>query len=1050
MRDVGPVTEAQLARLLHERLRPAAAGPSVAFDDVAAHHVDGEPIPVAEALARPYEPFAVGSAWGPRWGTTWFRLRGRVPEAWAARRVELRFEVGRAGDTGFGAEALVWRDGEPVQGLSPNHRGCVLANPAVGGEPVEVYVEAAANARPPWGAETWPLLDPDPGGPPLFTLARAELRAPDPQLTALLHDLRVLLEQLGALPPGPSRAQLWGTLATSARALDLDDLSGTAGAARDALKPAWVGAGGRIPHRVSAVGHAHLDTAWLWPLRETVRKCARTFSTALRLMERYPEYRFVCSQAVHLAWIKERYPTLWSELVARVAEGRFVPTGAMWVEPDCNVPSGESLVRQLVYGKRFFLDELGVETRGAWLPDTFGFSGSLPQILREAGVEWFMTQKLSWNQDNEMPHHSFEWEGIDGSRVFAHFPPADTYTGSASRAEVSASALRFKDADRASRSLYPFGFGDGGGGPTAPMLESLRRLGELEGLPEIAVEDPETFFAAARAETDDWPVWVGELYLETHRGTYTTHGDVKLANRRAEHQLRAAELWASAAYTPEAYPGAALEQAWKQVLLHQFHDILPGSGIHWVYEDSARDHAAVRTLLDDVVGTALRTIAAEVDTAGCERPVLVFNTATHPRGGLVALDVDSSEASALALVDSEGTISPLQVLDDETVVGAARVPGCGYARHDLRRVATPPPGELVVAPDRLANDRLDVRFDRDGLITSVYDRRAGREVIAAPERANRFQVHPDRPSFFDAWDIDRPTFDEVTDLTELASVEVVESGPLRAGVRFVRRFEGVEIDQTVTLEAGAARVEFHTKVDWHRTHELLKVAFPVAVHAPEATYEIQFGHLTRPTHESTSWDRAKFEVCAQQWADLTEGDYGVALLNDCKYGYDVRGHVLRLSLLRGPTWPDPQADRGRHHFTYALLPHTGDLRAGRVVEEARALNLGLEAVAVTPAAGRRPAAASFASIDAPGVQIEAVKHADRSPGTIIRLAEVWGRAVDTRLRVGTPIRSATRVDLLERDRGSLDVEDGSVPLRLRPFELCTVRVEPVDAPARSA
>ncbi len=955
----------------------------------------------------------------------------------------LHFEVGGAGSTGFGAESLVWRDGQPLQGLSPNHVECRVTRGAGPDEPVELYVEAAANPRPPFGAPVWPVLDPDPGGPTQFRLAAAELRLVDPALRAFGDDLRVLVDALRRVAglgagPGPAARRRCSTLPTRWTSTTWPGATrprGRSWTGRCRARRARAGTGS------SAVGHAHLDTAWLWPLRETVRKCARSFSTAVRLMEDYPEYRFACSQALHLAWVQDRYPSLFAAVRARVAAGQFEPTGSMWVEPDCNVPCGESLVRQLVYGKRFYLDEFGIETRGAWLPDTFGFSAALPQILRQAGVEWFMSQKLSWNQYDQLPHHSFWWEGIDGSRVFAHFPPSDTYGGQATARELRAGVERFRDHDRARRSLYPFGHSDGGGGPTAAMLESLARLPRVEGLPEVVLEGPEAFFAAAPLDSDRWPVWVGELYLELHRGTYTTHGDVKLANRRGEVGLRDAELWSTAAH-PAGDDGvpARLAAAWQTLLVHQFHDILPGSGIAWVYEDAARDQARVLTAAGEVTRAATAELAGTVDTEATTHPTVVFNATSHDRSGLVVLDVAADDAASLVAVDVDGTASPLQATADGSVVTAVRVPACGYARYDVV-AGRARAGLLEVDSDRLENEHLRVAFDRDGLIRSILDKRVGREVVAAGARANQLQLLDDHPNFFDAWDIDRFAFDQVTDVEALDQLDVVERGPLRAGLRIVRRFGSSRVEQRVSLAAGASRLEFETEVDWHESHQLLKVAFPVAVHAPTATYEIQFGHLPRPTHASTSWDFARFEVCAQQWADLSEGDYGVALLNDCKYGYDVQGHVLRLSLLRAPTWPDPTADRGHHRFTYALLPHPGDLRAGRVVEEARELNDPLTAVATPRHAGPRRAAASLVRVDQPGVLVEAVKCADRSPGVIVRLAEVWGRRTPARLALWSPVTAATRTDLLERDQEPLAVDDGVVPLSLHPFELVTVRLE---------
>ena len=547
MRPEDSIRVGRIVRVLHEFVRPRRRGPSVPLE-VAAFHVHGEPVTAAEAFAADYEPFAVGGAWGPAWDTTWFRLRGAVPPEWAGRQVALGFAIGGAGSTGFGAEALVWRDGRPVQGLSPNHREHLVATAALGGEAVEVFVEAAANPPSPFGTNPWPMLLAEPDGAPLFTLAQADLHVRDPEFEGFWHDFRVTVELLGELPEGEPRwARVCAGLERACNLLELPDISQSWRRAAPVLSELLAERPAPGTHAVAMIGHAHLDTAWLWPLRETVRKCARTFSTALDLMDRYPEYRFAVSQAQHLAWMRDRYPDLYERLKARIAEGRVEPTGSMWVEADCNIPSGESLVRQIVHGKRFYLDEFGIETSDVWLPDVFGYSAALPQIMRRAGIRWFLTQKLSWNQYNVLPHHSFFWEGIDGSRVFTHFPPADTYNGNVSVRELRFAVENFKDHDRASRSLYLFGWGDGGGGPTAEMLESARRLAETDGVPRLSIEGPRAFFSQAEAEAEaaDAPVWAGELYLELHRGTYTSQAATKLGNRRGEFALREAELWAA-------------------------------------------------------------------------------------------------------------------------------------------------------------------------------------------------------------------------------------------------------------------------------------------------------------------------------------------------------------------------------------------------------------------------------------------------------------------------------------------------------------------------
>jgi alpha-mannosidase len=1033
----------RITRVFGEFLRPRRQGARLPLD-VAAFHVHGEPVAVEVALAADYQPFSPGQAFGPAWDTTWFRLRGTVPADWAGRTVALGFAVGGAGEVGFGAESLVWREGRPVQGLSPNHRELRLLDPAAGGESVELFVETAANVPSPWGANPWPLLMAEPEGAPLFTLQKADLHVIDQEYEVFFHDFRVAMELLFELDEGtPRRARLLAGLERACDALALpevgDSWRAVAPAVRSLLEePAAPGA-----HRVSAVGHAHMDTAWLWPLRETVRKCARTFATVLALMDRYPEYRFMVSQAQHLAWMKEHYPDLWERMKTRIAEGRLEPTGSMWVEADCNIPSGESLVRQIVHGKRFYLDELGLETEDVWLPDVFGYSAALPQIMRLGGAKWFLTQKLSWNQYNDMPHHSFYWEGIDGSRVFTHFPPADTYGGQVSAHELRYSVANFRDHEHSNRSLYLFGWGDGGGGPTDVMLESARRLADSDGLPRLTMEGARDFFTQAEAEITDPAVWVGELYLEHHRGTYTTQGATKRGNRRGELALRDAELWATLAAGD--YPAAALHRAWETLLLHQFHDIIPGSGIHWVYEDTHRAHAQVLAAAEEAVDDALAALSARVPTAGLSRPVVVWNSLSHGRTDLVEVPLPEGAGAARG---PDGAVRPLQDLGGGRALLAATVPPVGHAAYDL--VAEAPDteaGALRVDTGGLENAWLRVEVDDRGLLTSVWDKAADRQVLAAP--GNLFQLHPDYPNFFDAWDIDAWYRQGAEDLVGLESVEVVEIGPLRAALRLVRRFGSSSVTQDLRLAAHGRWLEFDTTVEWHETNRLLKVAFPLAVHARWATYEIQYGHVERPTHENTNWEQARFEVVAHKWADVGEPGYGVALLNDCKYGHDVREGILRLTLLRSPRWPDPEADRGTHRFTYRLLPHAGDLREAGVVDAAYDLNVPLRARAVPPggaadAAGA--ATASHLSVDGPNAVVEVVKRADDGSGDVVlRIYEAWGSRGPVTLTLPFEVARAQVTDLLERALGPAEAEGRVVRTTLSPFQILTLRLTPVAA-----
>ncbi|MDR1146621.1 MAG: alpha-mannosidase [Verrucomicrobiales bacterium] len=1022
------------------------------------YEVRGEPVPAAAALRQGYRPFAAGDEWGATWDTAWFRARGQVPAEWRGREVVALVDLGFAGGEGFTAEALVWQDGQPTRALNVNRRDVPVAASAKGGERVEFFLEAGAN-RGSQLINDNELLLADYHGKPRFRFVSAELALFDRAAWQLYLDVKITFELLQALPADePRYGQLLRALNEAANRFDPAD-RGTVAAARAALKAVLARKNGGSAHRVSAIGHAHIDTAWLWPLRETIRKCARTFSTALRYMEEYPDYVFACSSAQQYAWMKEYYPRIYADMRAAAKRGQWEPIGSMWIEADCNLTSGESLVRQILHGKKFFQEEFECEPRDVWLPDVFGYCASMPQIMRQSGVKWFLTQKISWNQFNKFPHHTFWWEGIDGTRVFTHFPPADTYNARMTAAELRHGVKNFGEHDRARRSLFVYGHGDGGGGPTREMIEVARRAKDLDGLPKVALERVASFFPQALRDAQDLPVWIGELYFELHRGTYTTQARNKRGNRQGEFALREAEWFDALAVTlggatvsgrRRAVPHAVydvvarennpsrqrrLERAWKLLLLNQFHDIIPGSSINWVYQDSASDYVTISELCRQVLDETKPALALKIDTADCVKPLLVTNTLSHARNEVITLPDGTARrvhapALGYAVVDADADAAAFGYAVTAADADAAADSDHPVATVSVRQLA----GQIVVD-----NGLLQVTFDKHGLIASLRDLAADREVIAPGERGNLFQLFKDYPNNFDAWDLDLHYQEVGEDLVAADSVTVSERGPLRVTVSVARQFGQSAIRQDIIIRAGSRRVDFVTKVDWQESHKLLKVAFPVSIRSPRATYEIQYGHLERPTHYNTSWDLARFEVCAQKWADLSERDYGVALLNDCKYGHDIFGHTLRLSLLRAPSAPDPLADRGEHEFTYALLPHAGDIVSGRVVEEAYNLNVPLTVSALPKQKGALPASRSFFSIDRPGIVIEAVKNAEDGSGIIVRLYEAHGTRGPLTLTTTLPFTKAVTTDLLERTTGKVPFHDGQLTLTVRPFEIVTLK-----------
>ncbi|MEP7019088.1 MAG: glycoside hydrolase family 38 C-terminal domain-containing protein [Pseudonocardiales bacterium] len=998
MHDDHGLIEGRLARTL-QRIGDAVYSDRTPLE-LASWSVAGEPVPVADGLAAQYAPAAVGDRWGPPWGTTWFRLRGTVPHAWAGRTVEavldLGFDVLR---TGFHVEGLVYDPaGEPVKGLNPRSQWVRVGGPAAGGEPVELYVEAASNPLLLGGGgfdfRPSALGDPETSGDePMYRIVRADLAAFETEVWELQQDLEVLGQLEAELDL--SDARRWQILRAVERALDRLDVAAiadTAVAARAELAGVLAAPARASAHRISAVGHAHIDSAWLWPVREAVRKVARTTSNVTSLMADHPELIYAMSSAQQFAWLKEHRPEVYAKVAERVSEGRFIPVGGMWVESDTNMPGGEALARQFSHGKRFFLDEFGIETNEVWLPDSFGYTAALPQLIALSNSTWFLTQKISWNKTNRFPHHSFQWEGLDGTRIFTHFPPADTYGSEVSGAEVAHAARNFSDKGAAGSSLLPFGWGDGGGGPTREMLARAARLRDLDGSPTVQIESPADFFTRATAEYPDAPVWVGELYLEMHRGTYTSQAKTKQGNRRSEHLLREAELWCATATvrTGADYPYAALDRIWKLVLMQQFHDILPGSSINWVHREAVANYAAVAGELHDLIAAAQRALA------GTGSGQLVFNAAPHARDGVAAL-------------------------------GAA---------------AVPVPSLVAPVPDRggwlLENDLLRVRIDDRGLITSVLDLAAAREVLAPGSVGNLLQLHPDTPVLFDAWDIDKYYRNTSTDLVDASSVQAADGG-----VRVVRHFGDSTITQTITLPVGDKRVDVDTEIDWHEAEKLLKTGFDLDVTTERSAAEIQFGHVYRPTHSNTSWDAAKFEICAHRWVHVGEPGYGVAVVNDSTYGHDVIRReragggtttMVRLSLLRAPRSPDPVADQGVHRLRYALVPGAGILDAARA---GYAINLPLREVS-----GSAGAVAPLVTVDHDGVLVESVKLADDESGdVVVRFYEARGARATARIGTDFEHGEPYPVDLLERHRDEPDVSvDGTgVAVGLRPFQILTLR-----------
>lgn len=969
-----------------------------------------------------------GDASWPAGKTVFVRAQAETPSGIAARDLFIQFEAD-------GLEGLLSINGRPHAGIDVNHTRTTV--PEIGSFALEAEFISIPRV----------LCQPELRGE-RGRLRQMSFVQVDHEVEAAYYDLSFAWEA-ARFARDERRRQLLDAALEDAL-LRIDVTAGRAQLGRDItaarlLLQTRVAAIAPDPEagRIFLTGHSHIDTAWLWPLRETVRKVGRTFATACRMMERYPNYHFSCSQPQLYRYAQEHYPDLFAQIKKWVRAGRWECTGPMWVEPDCNVPSGESLIRQMMYGVQYFQREFGMRPRTCWLPDVFGYPASLPQILKGCGVENFYTNKLHWQARNPFPHHLFWWEGIDGTRLLAHIPKLRRYyNGGPNPEELGIAWENVRDKTRYAEVLFPFGFGDGGGGPTEDHLEFAARAQGFPSLPAVRQGKEETYFDEVHAAQPALPVWSGELYLETHRGTYTTQGAIKRANRKNELLLRDAEIVSALANIEGAeIETSALHAAWENLLLLQFHDILPGSSIGQVYREAAEDGeriaAAARRVRDD----ALAALSANVGQAG---DVVVFNSLSWARNDVATAMIADAGDQELEVVDAAGRTAPAQVV--QRSAGAAQiafapgaVPALGYTALTVRPATAPAQHSLQVTPGRMENRYFVVELASNGELTRLFDKRAGREVIAAGQSANRLQLFQDGPEREAAWNV-HATFERRAYAWDAeTAVTVVESGPVRAAVRVARTYRQSRLEQDIVLYDRLPRIDFVTRADWQERQVMLKAAFPVDVRTPRAAFEVQFGAVERPTHRNTSWDEEKFEVCAHQWADLSETGYGVSLLNDCKYGYDVRDNVLRLTLLRGPEWPDPDADRGRHEFTYALLPHLGDWAAGETVRRAWELNAPLICAPVASGGAASTTTRSFFQIEGPAVA-SALKRAEDGDGTILRVYEANGGRGRVSVRASFPLRRVVTCTQAEDAIAEAPLQGDAVSFDILPFQIMTFRI----------
>ncbi|MBL1421672.1 MAG: alpha-mannosidase [Alphaproteobacteria bacterium] len=1011
----------------------------------------------AEALAadwRQWEEFTQKTVWGRKQGHTWFSAEVTVPQDAAGKVFLLHFTSqwqDRLGSTD--PQCLVYINGKIAQALDGNHTELVIARNAVAGEKYTVTINA------------FTFFDRPLVGFKVDFFTRFE------RVEQLYYDLQIPLDVAILLPQHDGRRHaILNIIERSLRALDRR--GGVTENFEASLKAAELIAGEiyqlqdtESKPTITAIGHTHIDVAWLWRVLHTRDKTGRSFATALSLMDEYPEFVFMYNQAVLLDFLKDDYPEIWQKVKKKVASGQFEIEGAMWVEPDVNIISGESLVRQFMFGRRFHQQQFGVTPKVAWLPDTFGYSANLPQIMQKSGLEYFVTSKLSWNDSDRLPYDTFFWRGIDGTTTKAQLITTQdftseqtftTYNSVLSASEVMGAWKRYEPKALNDEVLICYGYGDGGGGPTRRMIESGRRFERgIPGAPLVKFEGIAPFLQRLGARMDEnienFPVWNGELYLQFHRGTLTSVAKNKTNNRRAERAMRELEYLSVMAMVFDAetkYPNEKINELWKVILINQFHDILPGTSIAEVYDDSDVEYAVLFSALEGKQG--LHHEMVNKIAKPCVGILNLFNFTSQIRDGeLVKIASDVGDAKALAMNGIAHVMQKSVRANGEVcfIAPVGRIPSLGWASAQL--LATPtvePETSLSVSFDHMENEVLRVEIDENGEISSIFDKVAQRELIEVGKTANALVIYEDKPLNWSAWDIDRSFVEQSWPLSGVATrIEVVETGPYRAAIRIEKTYENSKIVQIVSLRHNERQIEFDTYVDWQERESLLKTSFPFDLNTTGLRSEIQFGHVKRATHSNTSWDQAQFEASMHRWVDMSEADFGVALLNDCKYGYDAVEQTVRLTLLRGSIFPDAHADIGEHNFRYALKLHGGIADMEQVVRAAERFNNPIkvfgDAKKLANEEAQTEESFSFASVDADNVTIETLKKAEDSDDLILRVFEHANKRVAVNIGFGLPVENVVLVNLMEEGAEPILVENNIIGLKLRPFEIVTLRIK---------
>ena len=987
--------------------------------------------------------FELWNSWGGYDKVAWFRCSVTIPDNFHGKQVAFKANIGPRDGGGSTAETLLYINGKSVQGIDIWHDEAFLES--------SIY---ETNQVIQISLKSWSgVLD----VPRLRVFKDAKLVVIDPHVDKFYYCVDTLLKCVVLLDENDLRRIRLTKLLTDTF-LKVDFLNYKKDSYYSSIKTAleFIQAGleeyakiDEIKPLVTCVGHSHIDMGWLWRYAATREKASRTFSTVLNLMRLFPEYRFMHTSPQLYKFLKEDYPEIFAQIKDKVKEGQWEITGGMWVESDTNLPNGESLVRQFLFGKRYIREEFDKDSKLLWLPDVFGYSGALPQIMKKSDIDYFMTTKISWNQYNHFPFDTFRWKGIDGSEVFTHFitTPEDgswyyTYNGTLEPNEVTGIWKNYKNKDKNDELLLAFGWGDGGGGPTKEMLEHARVMKNIPGIPKVQIDTTENYFKRIydNVTYNSLDVWDGELYFEYHRGTYTSQAYTKRANRKAEilmHDLEFFSVLADTLKKEERYPKEAINQLWEQILLNQFHDVLPGSSIRQVYEDCKVMYEGIEAKGTELLDGALQRIC-EAQTDKTDN-IMVFNTIGWDRNDVLFMPYSNKITKESSFADVEGNLLSKQILEDGILIFVQNIPAYGYKKIIICDKIKEEITDLLVQERHLENAYFSIDLNDNGEIISFVDKKNNRQICCG-KPMNVFCAFEDKPLRFDAWDIDIFYRDKPYGPMELINTQVLETGPVRGVVRLTWKFNESILWQDMIIYQDKDRVDFKTKVSWKEEQVLLKVFFPVDIHATDATYEIQYGNIKRPTHTNTEWDLAKFEVSAHKWVDISEGNYGVSLLNDCKYGHDIHENIIGLTLIKSAVRPDETADRCDHYFTYSLYPHKGDWQDSNVQQAAMELNLSLLGREAKESI-ELPDTFGLLAVNSDHIVVDTIKRAEDENAYIVRLYEYKNRKEKAvKMKFNLPITKVVETNLIERELEEVEIQKEQFYFDIAGYEIKTYKI----------